>query len=102
MSSTYSDRRNTSTKSIFSGTSASDGYEFSPSASVICGFTGMILYPCDCMYAETPWLGRKGLSDNPTTAMVLIRDSSSWIGSDGSKEVRLSIRYHSYRRPGAD
>jgi hypothetical protein len=29
------------------------------------------------MYAETPWLGRIGRSDNPTTAIVFARDNSS-------------------------
>src|ERR1035438_9176504 len=40
-----------------------------------CGFTGIILYPCACMYAETPWLGRIGLSDSPTTAIVFVCDN---------------------------
>src|SRR5215471_10299586 len=45
------------------------------------GFTGIMRYPWLCMYAETPWLGRRGFEESPTTAMVLERRSRSAIGS---------------------
>src|SRR6185369_10091203 len=67
--------------SILSGTSNSDGYASSPSASWIWGFTGMTLYPCSCMYADTPWLARRGLADSPMTAMVLAVVRRSRMGS---------------------
>src|SRR5579864_4179991 len=95
-SSTNSDRRKISTMSIFSGTSSSEAYDGSPSASLICGFTGIMRYPWLCMYAATPWLGRSGLSDKPTTAMVFAFFSRSaiWsvvVGTSSSQRIYDSI-----------
>src|SRR5581483_5753175 len=48
-------------------------------------------YPCDCMYADTPWLGRNGLDDRPTTAIVLARSNSSLISSVWILDTRNSV-----------
>src|SRR5438046_3220422 len=78
---TSSARRNTFTMSIFSGTSSSRAYDFSPSTSVSFGFTGIIRYPALCMYSVTPWLGRIGFEDSPTTAIVLLSSKTFVIAS---------------------
>ena len=39
------------------------------------------------MYADTPWLGRSGLLERPTTAMVWERFNQSVIGSEWGKEA---------------
>jgi hypothetical protein len=41
------------------------------------------------MYADTPWLGRSGLLESPTTAIVLERFNKSVMGSEWGNVVRL-------------
>src|SRR5207247_10095250 len=88
-----SGRRKTFTISIFFRTSSNEEYAFSPKDSLIIGFTGMILYAWACMYAETAWLARRGLSESPTTAMAVARVRRSRIGFEfGEDDTPLSTR----------
>src|SRR5436305_7448745 len=48
----------------------------------------MMRYPWLCMYAETPWLARRGLHESPTTAMIFDRFSKSAMGSDCGSEAK--------------
>src|SRR6266550_5268986 len=62
-----------STASYGIGTASRDGYAFSPRISVAVGFTGMIRYPCICMYFGTRCASFAGSFEQPTTAIVRMR-----------------------------
>ena len=75
------------------GIAETEGYDFSPSTSSSIGLTGMIRYPWDWRYRLTSLESRSGLSDNPTTAIVLAwvrisRNSLSGTDTGGATECR--------------
>src|SRR5436309_3566992 len=67
---TSAEGRKMSTASYGTGTASRDGYAFSPRISVAVGFTGMIRYPCCCMYFGTRCASLVGSFEHPTTAIV--------------------------------
>src|SRR5207247_3232527 len=79
---TSADGRKMSTASYGIGTASRDGYAFSPRISVAGGFTGMIRYPCCCMYFGTRCASLVGSFEHPTPAIVgMLRRTSRIVRS---------------------